>query len=95
MKVWEKPFIYTASHIIIGYIGYFYVYILLAEIIYQLVQLAMNKRFFLLEMKLAHGNSVEHTALKLAEVFLGYCIAALTSRSYDGSPPSSRHPASH
>ncbi len=80
MKVWEKPAFYTVTHLLLGYIGYFYFYVLAATVAYQLVQLAMNKRFFILEMKLGDGNSVEHTALKLAEVFLGYCAGALTSR---------------
>jgi hypothetical protein len=80
MKVWEKPAFYTVTHLLLGYFGYFYFYILAATVAYQLAQLAMNKRFFILEMKLVHGNSAEHTALKLAEVFVGYCAGALTSR---------------
>ena len=63
------------THLLLGFMGYFYPNVLYVTIGYQFAQYACNTRFFLFEMKFRSGNSLEHTALKLAEVGLGYGLA--------------------
>ena len=41
---------------------------------YQLLQLALNKRFFIHKMSFESGNSLPHTLFKLAEFALGYSL---------------------
>ena len=77
MKVWPKPFIYTLSHLLIGFAGYFYPILLLVSVVYQFAQLLFGVRFFLFSLKFEKGNSVEHTFLKLGEIFGGYFLAFL------------------
>jgi len=74
--IYQKPIIYTLSHVIIGFVGYFYFELLILFLIYQFSQLLMNKRFFLFEFKLKEGNSLEHTLYKLRETLVGFVLAA-------------------
>jgi hypothetical protein len=46
-------------------------------IIYQLSQLYLQKRFFLMEWTIKEGNSVEHTLVKLGEWAIGWIVAFL------------------
>ena len=69
--------IYFVTHLILGFLGYFYPEVLYATIGYQVFQYATNTRFFLFEGVIKSGNSIEHTALKLGEVSVGYLIAML------------------
>jgi hypothetical protein len=69
--------VYLVSHIIIGFIGYFYPEVLYATLGYQVLQYALGIRFFLFEGDIKTGNSIEHTTKKLAEVAVGYVIAML------------------
>lgn len=69
--------IYFLTHLILGFIGYFYPEVLYSTIGYQLAQYIFNVRLFIFEMSVKQGNSVEHTAIKLAEVAGGYLIAKL------------------
>jgi len=57
--------------------GYFYPQVLYVTLGYQFVQYATNTRFFLFEGAIKSGNSLNHTAIKLAEVGLGYILAML------------------
>ena len=75
MKFWPKPFIYTLSHLLIGFFGYYSNSILLAFIVYQFAQLLFGVRFFLFSLKFEKGNSVEHTFFKLGEILIGYLFA--------------------
>jgi hypothetical protein len=75
--IFHRSPIYFVTHIILGFLGYFYPTILYATIGYQFAQYACNTRFFLFEMKFKSGNSLEHTALKLAEIGIGYVLAML------------------
>lgn len=72
MTIYTKPIPYTISHIVCGMISFYYPSIGFLFIVYQLIQLYINKRFFLLELKLKDGNSVDHTLVKLTEFFIGY-----------------------
>ena len=74
--IYDKPIIYTLSHVMIGFVGYFYIELLILFLIYQFSQLIMNKRFFLFEFKLKEGNSLEHTLYKLRETLVGFILAA-------------------
>ena len=72
--IYQKPFHYSLIHIVAGVTGYYYPMILWFALGYQLIQLVFNVRFFLIEGKIAHGNSVEHTLVKVAEIGLGYIL---------------------
>ena len=69
-----KPAIYTVSHLALGFAAAWYPVVGAVMVVYQLLQLALNVRFFLFEMKIREGNTWQHTALKLSEVGLGYVI---------------------
>ena len=73
--IWEKPPVYVLIHIISGAIGYFIPVLLYLVIAYHVLQYVFNTRFFVFEMAFRDGNSIEHTALKLAEVAIGYLCA--------------------
>jgi len=77
----REPF-YFVSHIVLGFISYYYREILYLTLGYQLIQYFTNTRFFILEMELKDGNSVSHTAVKLGEVALGYFIAHLYETNF-------------
>jgi len=69
--------IYRITHIIFGFLGYFYPKVLYGTIGYQLLQYILNIRIFAFEMSIKSGNSIEHTAIKLIEVGIGYLLAKL------------------
>lgn len=69
--------IYFITHLILGFLGYFYPEVLYVTLGYQLLQYVLNIRFFLFEGVIKSGNSIEHTAIKLGEVGAGYVIAML------------------
>jgi hypothetical protein len=75
--IFKRPYIYLITHIVLGFIGYYYPIVLYSTIGYQAFQYLMNFRFFLFERTIKSGNSLEHTGLKLAEIGLGYLLAVL------------------
>jgi len=80
--IFKRHPIYLVTHVILGIIGYFYPKVLYLTLAYQLAQYFLNIRFFLFEGAIKSGNSLKHTALKLAEVALGYIIAYLSKILY-------------
>jgi|LakMenEpi03Aug12_release.lakeMendotaPanAssembly.Ray.scaffolds.fasta_scaffold1370013_2 hypothetical protein len=76
MRFYRHP-IYFFTHLILGFLGYLYPEILYGTLGYQLFQYFFNVRIFIFEMTLKQGNSLEHTSVKLSEVFIGYLIAML------------------
>ncbi len=72
--LFDRPFYYALIHIGIGVIAAWFPPLLPLFLIYQLVQLFFNKRFFFFEGEIRDGNSLPHTALKIAEVCLGFLI---------------------
>jgi len=78
MRVWPRPMIYLISHILLGFLSYFYPEVLYATIGYQLTQYIFDVRFFLFEGIFRQGNSLEHTIIKLSEVGIGYVLAMLS-----------------
>ena len=75
--IWPRDNIYMISHLVIGIIGYFSPALLIAFIAYQFIQYIFDFRFFLFEMTIKKHNSLEHTAYKLMEAFLGYIMTMI------------------
>jgi hypothetical protein len=70
--------IYAVSHVIIGFLGaVIHPVILLIALLYQIGQYAFNIRVFPLEQEIKNGNSLDHTALKVLEIFFGYGVGKL------------------
>ena len=69
--------VYLITHLILGVIGYFYPEVLYATIGYQFLQYALDIRFFLFEGVIKSGNTLNHTAVKLGEVGVGWLLAML------------------
>ena len=79
MKIWNKPFIYVAIHLILGYFSFSYPILLIGILSYHFLQLFFNVRLFLFSWTIEQGNSLEHTLVKLFETLLGYGIGMLDS----------------
>jgi hypothetical protein len=75
--IFQRHPIYLVTHVILGVIGYFYPKVLYLTIGYQFAQYFLNIRFFLFEGAIKSGNSLQHTAIKLIEVGVGYILAML------------------
>lgn len=82
MKVYDKPLIYTLSHIVAGIIAVFYPIMLWLFLAYQLLQLVLNVRFFGLHGEVKKGNNPLHTARKLGEFASGYSAAWFLNNSH-------------
>lgn len=80
--IYQKPFHYTLSHVIIGFLASYYTWVGVFALLYQITQLILNVRFFPAEWKIEQGNSIEHTLLKLSEMSIGYIIGSLLRRSW-------------
>ena len=77
MFVYEKPRYYILIHILTGCIAVWFPIIGFAALTWQLGQYAANVRIFAHEGRIEAGNSIEHTAVKLAEIGVGVCIGFL------------------
>jgi hypothetical protein len=75
MTTWDRPAIYTITHVVSGYIGFFYPIILLLSVFYHFLQYVLNVRFFIFELTYKEGNALEHTVIKLFEILYGFLIA--------------------
>jgi hypothetical protein len=73
----DKPIIYTLSHIILGIIAVWYPILGLLFIAYQILEYILNIRFFLFSMEIKEGNSLLHTMKKLGEIGSGYIIGLI------------------
>jgi hypothetical protein len=80
--LFDRPLYYTVIHVTIGLIAAWYPPLLPLFLIYQLVQLLLNKRFFLFEGEVRDGNSLPHTALKIAEVLGGFVLGRFLRTKY-------------
>ncbi len=87
MKVYDKPFIYTLSHIVAGAIAVFYPLVLWLFLVYQLLQLALDVRFFGLSREIRPGNNPLHTARKLGEFVSGYSVTWFLKNPWSSSKP--------
>jgi len=79
--IYPKPFHYTLSHVITGFLAAYYPWVGVLAILYQVIQLVLNVRFFPAEWEIKQGNSVEHTLMKLGELGVGYIIGVLLRRT--------------
>ncbi len=82
MKAYDKPLIYTLSHIGTGIIAVFFPVWIWVFLAYQLLQLALDIRFFGAHFHIKRGNNFVHTARKIVEFALGYFITLLGLQSY-------------
>lgn len=81
LKMFKRHPVYFITHLILGFLGYYYPQVLYATLGYQFVQYALGIRFFLFEGVIKSGNSIEHTATKLGEVGIGWSLAMLCKAS--------------
>ncbi len=82
--VYSKPLIYTLLHIGYGYFAAFMpATIITLFIAWQLGQLLLDCRVFLLNWRIECGNSRAHTAKKFAEFIFGFALGIL-ARQYSG-----------
>lgn len=77
LKIYEKSPIYLIIHVSLGILSVFYTPVLWIFLSYQFLQLVLNKRFFLFELRVKDGNSIEHTVVKLIEFFVGFFIGTI------------------
>lgn len=79
MNAYDKPLIYTLSHVLLGAAAVYYRPLLWLFLIYQVAQLILNVRVFGFHGEIRAGNNPVHTARKIAEFGLGYAAAYLIS----------------
>lgn len=72
--IYERPSYYMISHVLFGFLAVWYPLIGIVAVLYQLAQYMMNVRVFPIEGRILYGNTAHHTALKLAEMGIGYGI---------------------
>lgn len=77
MTVYDKPFIYTLSHVLTGTVAVFYPFVAVHFIVYQLLQLVLNVRFFGLSLTYEEGNHWRHTLAKFAEFLVGVLLGLI------------------
>ena len=77
MTVYDKPFIYTLSHILVGAASVFYPMLAVHFIVYQLLQLILNVQFFGVKLTYEVDNHWRHTLVKLAEFLFGVLLGLL------------------
>ena len=85
----ETPPLYICIHVVSGAIAYIYPFLVALFIIYQLIQLVFNSRFFVFTMQIKPGNSILYTLYKIAQFFVGYGLAAATAAA---ALPKNRRP---
>jgi hypothetical protein len=75
--IYERPHYYAASHIFFGFAAVWFPWVGILAVTYQVLQFVFNVRVFPVEGRILPGNTWQHTALKLAEMGLGYGIGRL------------------
>jgi hypothetical protein len=80
MTLYTKPWYYTATHILLGYIAVWYPILIIVVLLYQFAQYGLDVRVFPLEGVIRKGNSLEYTLFKVAEYCLGYGIGYLSKK---------------
>lgn len=74
MTIYERPPYYALSHLLFGFLAVWYPLVGFLALMYQLGQFIYNVRVFPVEGKILPGNSLQHTAVKLGEMGVGYVI---------------------
>jgi hypothetical protein len=78
--IYERPPYYALAHIFFGFLAVWYPWVGILAVAYQILQLVCNVRIFMVECSILPNNSWEHTAVKLAEIGLGYVIGLVVSK---------------
>lgn len=78
--LFERHPIYRVSHVLLGFIGVWYPLVAVLAVAYQVIQYVLNVRVFPMEGRIKKGNTVQHTGMKLFEVFVGYTLGIFTKR---------------
>ena len=82
--VYSKPTIYTALHVGYGFFAAFAPAAIIGFfVLWQLGQLLLDVRIFLLNWQIERGNNRAHTAKKFAEFLTGLAVGLLL-RQYFG-----------
>ena len=84
MTIYERPPYYALSHLMFGFLAVWYPLIGFLALIYQLGQYIYNVRVFPVEGKILPGNSLQHTAVKLGEMAVGYVIGLFVNTKIVG-----------
>ncbi len=80
--LYDRPFYYAISHIVIGLIAAWYPLVGVIGVLYQLFQYIFNIRTFPFELRYEHGNSFQHTGLKVLEMIFGYVVGLSIRETY-------------
>ena len=75
--MYETPPLYLAIHLLIGAVSYFYPLVFLLYVAYQLLQLALDVRFFLFSWEIKKGNSPIYTYYKIMQTAVGFFLTYL------------------
>lgn len=72
MHLYERAPYYFLIHILLGFIAVWIPLVGGLAVAYQLTQYILDIRFFPVELKVAKGNNIFHTGVKLGEMAIGY-----------------------
>jgi len=65
---------YRLSHIVFGSLSNIFTKMDLIFYTWQIFQLLINKRIFMIDGKILKGNSIKHTLMKIGEYLIGKII---------------------
>jgi hypothetical protein len=80
--LYERPYYYAISHILIGFIAVWYPIIGVIGIMYQLTQYILNIRFFPVKLDWEKGNNIYHTGMKFLEIGIGYILGYIVKNGF-------------
>ena len=80
MHLYERAPYYFIIHILLGFVAAWIPLIGGLAVAYQLTQYILDIRFFPVEFKVAKGNNILHTGVKLGEIVLGYITGRYVKR---------------
>jgi hypothetical protein len=72
--MYETPALYLTIHILIGALSYFYPPLFALFTAYQILQWALDARFFLFSWQIKRGNSFLYTLYKIMQGAVGYYL---------------------
>jgi hypothetical protein len=80
MHLYERAPYYFLIHILLGFVAAWIPLIGGLAVAYQLTQYILDIRFFPVELKVAQGNNILHTGVKLGEMLVGYILGRYVKR---------------
>ncbi len=80
MHLYERAPYYFIIHILLGFVAVWIPLVGGLAVAYQLTQYILDIRFFPVEFKVAKGNNIMHTGVKLGEMVLGYILGSYVKR---------------